>query len=156
MLRKLLFVSLAVATLASCKKDKSDAPAYNLSVKVDGTKADFNTAVVAQKTGDASTGFTVAISGIGGTASSPYPSFSLLLDDDASITTKTYTAAADDITGIYQAASGQATFASDNDFTIVITSITATDVKGTFSGKVEDGSGGIKAITEGTFTARFQ
>jgi hypothetical protein len=156
MLRKLLFVSLAVATLASCKKDKNDAPAYNLSAKVDGTKSDFNTAVVAQKTGDASTGFTVVITALGGSASSPYPAFSLFLDDDAAITAKTYTAAADDITGVYIAGSGQANFESDNDFTIVISSVTATDVKGTFSGKVEDGSGGIKTITEGTFAAKFQ
>lgn len=156
MLRKFLFLSLALATLASCKKDKNDAPAYNLSAKVDGTKADFNTAVVAQKTGDASTGFTVVVTAVGGSASSPYPAFSLFLEDDAAITAKTYTAAADDITGIYIAGSGQATFSSDDDFTIVISSVTDTDVKGTFSGKVEDGSGGIKTIAEGTFSAKFQ
>ena len=155
MLRKILFVSLAVVTLAACKKDKNDAPAYSLSTKIDGTKADFNTAVGAQKTGDASTGFTVAISAIGGTVSSPYPSFSLILDDDAAITAKTYTAAADDIGGIYLAGSGQDAFSSVDDFTIVVSSVTATDIKGTFSGKVTDGTT-IKTITEGTFFAKFQ
>jgi len=155
MLRKLLFVSLAVVTLASCKKDKNDVPASNLSAKLDGTKADFNTAVVAQKTGDVSTGFTVAISAIGGTVSSPYPSFNLLLDDAAEITAKTYTAAADDIGGIYLPGSGQNSFSSADDFTIVVSSVTATDIKGTFSGKVSDGTT-IKTITEGTFSAKFQ
>ena len=49
MLRKILFVSLAVVTLASCKKDKNDTPAYSLSAKVDGVKTDFNTAVSANR-----------------------------------------------------------------------------------------------------------
>src|SRR5436189_4908415 len=109
MLRKLLLVSLAVATLASCKKDKNDAPAYNLSAKVDGAKADFNTAIVAQKSGDVSTGFSVVITAVGGSASSPYPAFNLFLGDDAAITARTYTAAADDVTAMYVAGSGQPT-----------------------------------------------
>ena len=156
MLRKLLLVSLAVATLASCKKDKNDAPAYNLSAKVDGSTAGFNTAIVAQKSGDVSTGFSVVITAVGGSASSPYPAFSLFLGDDAAITARTYTAAADDVTAMYVAGSGQATFTSDTDFTIVVSSVTDTEVKGTFSGKVEDDAGGFKTITEGTFAAKFQ
>ena len=150
MLRKLLFVSIAVATLTSCKKDKNDAPAYNLSAKVDGAKVDFNTAVSASRNGD-----DVIVMGLGGNASSPYPSFNIFLDDDAAITTKAYTAADGDATIIYAAASGQATYSSDVDFTVTVSSITALEVKGTFSGKVDNGSGN-KIISEGTFTAKFQ
>jgi hypothetical protein len=150
MLRKLLFVSLVVATLASCKKDNNDAPAYNLSAKVDGTNVDFNTAVSATRSGD-----DVVVMGLGGNASSPYPSFSIFLGDGAAITAKAYTAVDGDATIMYAVSSGQATYSSDDDFTVTVSSITATEVKGTFSGKVENGSE-IKTITEGTFTAKFQ
>lgn len=148
MLRKLLFVSLAVITLASCKKDKNDTPAYNLSAKVDGTKADFNT-VSASRMGNA-----VLISGSGGSVSSPYPSFNIVLEDDVAITPKAYTAADGEVEIIYAVAAGQ-TFASDDDFTVTVSSISATEVKGTFSGKVTDGTT-IKTIAEGTFAAKFQ
>jgi hypothetical protein len=154
MLRKFLFLSIAVATLASCKKDKNDTPAYNLSAKVDGTKVDFNTTVVAQKDGNAQNGYSVVITGLGGSASSPYPAFSIFLDDAAVISAKTYTAADADVSIIY-AASGQASYTSDTEFTVTISSITDTEVKGSFSGKVDDSSGGIKTITEGTFSAKF-
>lgn len=154
MLRKFLIVSLAVLTLASCKKDKNDTPAFNLSAKVDGVKTDFNTAVVADKDGDATTGYTLIITAVGGTASSPYPAFSIYLDDDAVITAKTYTAANDDVTGVY-VAEGQFTYGSDTDFSLTISSITDTEIKGTFSGKVDNGTA-IKVISEGTFNAKFQ
>ncbi|HKO81257.1 MAG TPA: hypothetical protein VJU78_12715 [Chitinophagaceae bacterium] len=155
MLRKFLFVSLAVITLASCKKDKDEAPAYHVSAKIDGVKKDFNTAVVAQKDGDAQTGFNVLITGVSGT--SIFPMLNLeIYDENAAITTKTYTAASN--FGAYCAYSidSQTGHESDLDFSITVSSVTATDIKGTFSGKVEDGSGGIKTITEGSFSAKFQ
>jgi hypothetical protein len=155
MLKKLLVVSLVTLSLVSCKKDKDDSPAYSLSAKIDGTSQAFNTAVAAQKTGDAQSGFTVIITGLGGSASSPYPAFSVFIDDAAAIVAKTYTAAASEVACIY-AADSQASYTSDNDFSVTITSITDTNVSGTFSGKVDDGSGGIKNITEGAFSAKFQ
>lgn len=154
MLRKLLIVSLAVVTFASCKKDKNDTPALNLSAKIDGVKMDFNTAVVASNDGDATMGYTLVILATGGSSSNPYPAFNITLDDDAVITAKTYTAANDDVAGAY-VADGQFTYASDTDFTLTISSITAAEVKGTFSGKLDNGSS-IKTITEGTFTAKIQ
>ena len=153
MLRKLLFVSLAVATLASCKKDKNDAPAYNLSAKIDGVSTAFNTAVVAQASGDAQTGYVVAIVAAGGSGSTVLPAFSLSIADEAAITAKAYPATNAD--GSYTDVT-QNTYDSENDFTITVSSVTATDIKGTFSGKVKDDNGGIKTITEGTFAAKFQ
>jgi len=155
MLRKFLFVSLAVITLASCEKDKDDAPAYYLSAKVDGTKKDFNTAIVAQKEGDATNGYSVYIVAAGGTATSPLPAFDLTISDDVAITAKTYTATQIQADGSYTPDS-QSSYDSDTDFTITVSSITATEIKGVFSGKVEDASGGFKTITEGTFSAKFQ
>lgn len=149
MLRKLLFVLVTVATLTSCKKDKGEA-AHNLSAKVDGVKVDFNTTVSASRNDD-----DIIVMGFGGNVASPYPSFSIFLDDDAAITAKTYTAADGEATIIYAASSGQATFSNNTDFTVTVSSITSSEVKGTFSGKVENGSG-IKTISEGTFSAKFQ
>ena len=155
MLRKILFVSLAVITLASCKKDKDDAPAYHVSATVDGVKKDFNTAIAAQKDGNAQSGYTIFIVAIGGTASSPLPAFNLGIYDDAAISAKTYTAAQSKADGSYVDAS-QTSYESDNDFSITISSVTATEVKGSFSGKVDDGSGNIVNITEGSFSAKFE
>ncbi|HZI54724.1 MAG TPA: hypothetical protein VFD56_13505 [Chitinophagaceae bacterium] len=155
MLRKFLVVSLAVLTLASCKKDKDDSPAYSLSAKVDGTSQAFNTGVTAQKTGDAQTGYIVAITGLGGTASSPFPSFTVYVYSDAAVVAKAYTAANGEAAGAYIAAD-QSIFTGDSDFTVTISSINDTNVSGTFSGKVEDGSGGLKTISEGAFSAKFQ
>jgi hypothetical protein len=150
MLRKFLVLFLAVATLASCKKDKDDAPAYYYSAKVDGTSTNFNSAVSASRNGD-----DVLVSGLGGTTASPYPSFNIFLDDDAAITAKSYTAAAGEVTIIYAAAAGQATYSSDDDFTVIVSSVSATEVKGTFSGKVDNGTV-TKTITEGSFSVKFQ
>lgn len=154
MLRKFLFVSLAVITLASCKKDKDEAPAYHLSAKVDGVKKDFNTAVVAQKEGDAQFGYSVSITGIGGTTLFPLLNLEIY-DENAVITTKTYTAAGNGGTYIYYAVDSQTEHESDDEFSITVTSITATEVKGTFSGKFEDGATS-KTITEGSFSAKFE
>jgi len=154
MLRKILFVSLAVITLASCKKDKDAAPANHVSAKVDGVQKDFNTAVAAQTDGNAQSGYTVYIVAVGGTTSSPLPAFNLSIADDAVITAKAYTAALSTAGGSYVDAN-QTSYDSDTDFTITISSITATEVKGSFSGKVDDGAGHIADITEGSFSAKF-
>lgn len=149
MLRKLLFVFVTVAALTSCKKDKGDS-GYNLSAKVDGNRVEFNTAVSASRSGD-----DVIITGFGGSVGTPFPAFTIYLDDDAPIAAKTYTAADGDATSIYAASSGQSSYSSDDDFTVTVSSITSSEVKGSFSGKVDNGSG-IKTISEGTFSAKFQ
>jgi hypothetical protein len=155
MLRKLLFVSLAVVTIASCKKSKNDTPAYFLSAKIDGVKIDFSSAVAAEKSGDAQNGYIVYILGIGGNASISLPAFDLTINDDAAIIGKTYTAAQNKADGSYTAVN-QSTYDSDTEFSITITSITETEVKGTFSGKiVEDGSLNVVNVTEGSFSARI-
>jgi len=151
MLRKFLFVSLAVITLASCKKDKDDAPAYYVSAKIDGVKQDFNTAVLAQKIDSK----TVYISAAGGTATAPFPMINLDIDADADITAKIYTASTNYEAYASYNTSSQASYESGEVFSITVTSITATEIKGTFSGEVEDGAT-IKKITEGSFSAKFQ
>ena len=150
MLKNFLVVALVTLTLASCSKDKDDTPAYGLSAKIDGTSQAFNTGVAAQKAGDASTGYTVAIVGTGGNSSSPYPTLALSIDSDDAIVAKTYTATAFEAGAMY-VTDASTILMSDTDFTITVTSISATDIKGTFSGKVD-----TKIVSEGAFSAKFQ
>ncbi len=153
MLRKILFVSIAVITLASCKKDKDDAPAHHVSAKIDGEKKDFNATVVATKQSLAGYHF-VVVSGLAGSASSPYPAFSLSITDNAAITAKTYTATNFEAGGSYDK-TDQEGYESDTDFSVTISSITDTEIKGSFVGKVDDGAT-VKTVTEGSFSAKFQ
>ena len=150
MLKNFLVIALAILTLASCSKDKNDTPAYSLSAKIDGTSQAFNTAVTAQKAGDASTGYSVLIVGIAGSTSSPYPALTLSIDSDDPIVAKTYTATAFEAGSMY-VTDASTMLTSDTDFTITVTSITDTEVHGTFSGKIE-----TKTISEGAFSAKFQ
>ena len=150
MLKNFLVIALAVVTLASCSKDKNDTPAYSLSAKFDGTAQAFNTGVGAQKAGDASTGYTVVIAGTAGNSSSPYPTLALSIDSDAPIVAKTYTGAAFEAGGIY-VTDASTMLTSDTDFSITVTSVTATDIQGTFSGKID-----TKVVSEGAFKAKFQ
>ena len=150
MLKNFLVIALAILTLASCSKDKNDTPAYNLSAKIDGTAQAFNTGVGAQKSGDAANGYTVVIAGTAGNSSSPFPTFGLTIDSDAPIVAKTYTAAAFEATGIY-ATDNSTILMSDTDFTITVTSVNDTDIRGTFSGKID-----TKVVSEGAFSAKFQ
>jgi len=62
----------------------------------------------------------------------------------------TYTATAFEAGGIY-ATDASTLLTSDTDFTITVTSITDTDVRGTFSGKID-----AKVVSEGAFSAKFQ
>jgi hypothetical protein len=150
MLKNLLVIALAVLTLASCSKDKNDTPAYSLSAKIDGAAQAFNTGVSAQKAGDATTGYSVAIAGVAGTASSPYPAFALSIESDSPIVAKTYTATALEAGAMY-ITDATTMLMSNTDFTITVTSVTDTDIRGTFSGKIE-----AKVVSEGAFSAKFQ
>jgi|SRR6185503_10965168 len=150
MLKNFLVIALAILTLASCSKDKNDTPAYNLSAKIDGTAQAFNTGVSAEKAGDATNGYTVAIAGVAGNSSNPYPALALNIDSDDPIVAKTYTATAFEASSIY-VTDATTMFISDTDFTITVTSISDTEIKGTFSGKVD-----AKVVSEGAFSAKFQ
>jgi len=150
MLKNFLVIALVTVTLASCSKDKNDTPAYSLSAKIDGTAQAFNTGVSAQKTGDATTGYQVAIAGVGGNSSNPFPALGLNIESDSPIVAKTYTATALEAAAVY-ATDATTIFIGDTDFTITVTSVTATDIRGTFSGKLD-----AKVVSEGAFSAKFQ
>ncbi|MBC7947540.1 MAG: hypothetical protein H7Y42_06650 [Chitinophagaceae bacterium] len=82
----------------------------------------------------------------------------LEINDDAAITTKTYQTIDSQnmwkVNALYWQDGSHIHDSGVNDFTITITSISDTEVKGTFSGIVDD-AGVIKTITEGKFTAKM-
>jgi len=152
MFKKLLILSLTVIALASCKKDKDDTSStVHLSAKIDGVSTNFNTTVSAVKYDN---GNNITIIGVGGSASQLYPAFVIDITSDQPITAKTYSASPNYDVDIQYAISSSELFESDNDFTVNVTSISATEIKGTFSGKITDGSA-VKNITEGSFYAKF-
>lgn len=152
MIKYLLFVSLAIITLASCKKEENNSPAYHLSAKIDGVKKDFSRITVAQKFGNSQSGYMIRITGFGGTDS--LPTLNLFLDDAEPITAKTYPIEANErVSGMY-VSTPQTFFDSDTDFSIIITSITNTEIQGTFKGTMKDGITTLN-LTEGSFLAKF-
>ncbi len=159
MCKNLLVIALVSVTLASCSKDKDQdnsvtPPVYSLSTKIDGVSQAFNTDLTAAKTGDATNGYTVLVIGTAGSNSNPFPNFTLSVHSDVPIVTTTYFASNNEASGVYRAAD-QTTYVGASEFMIKISTITATDVSGTFSGKVDNGSGVLKTISEGTFSAKF-
>ena len=155
MLRKLLIASLAVFTLASCKKDKNESGNFHMDAKFNGTKVDFSQSLAASVFFDSQDGHTLDVLGFGGVGNNVLPGFSFTINSDTPITTKTYTAAVDGFVAEYDDANAES-YSSDGDFTITITSLTATEIRGTFSGKlIKSGVGDDLTVTEGTFYSQL-
>lgn len=152
MIRQLAFVCVAALVLVSCKKDKNDnGHSFVVKAKVDGVVQDFNLSAVAQK---AAEGKHLTLVAYGGYGALPFPTLSIYIENNAVISPASYMAS--DL----KVAAGYATgpddvYSSEEDFAITITSISATEVKGTFSGKVH-GLSGTLDITEGVFKAKFE
>lgn len=153
MLRKFLFVSMIAFAFVSCKKDDNESAAQHLTAKFNGTKVDFSTSLAAEKYYDPSNGYTISVLGIGGTASNLLPSFDFIVQSDSEITTKTYSEASDILLASYSD-TNNGDYNEGDQFTITITSISATEVRGTFSGKmIKQGSLEVVNVTEGSFRA---
>ena len=162
MLRKFLVVIVTMLTIVSCSKDKNDDDnnsAYYFSAKVDGVKKEFKTSVAAQLDGtSAQTGYSLFVDGNGGTSSNPLPNFYVEVNVDAPIVAKTYQTIQGQSqweAGANHWLDGSTSYDVDGqDFSITITSITSSVVKGTFSGTLkEDITGQVISITEGMFSA---
>jgi hypothetical protein len=152
MLKKLLFVSMIALVFASCKKD-NDKSAAHLTAKFNGTLVDFSASLAAEKYYDPSNGYTISVLGIGGSTSNPLPSFDFIIQSDSEITTKTYSEGTDMVLASYVDTNFD-THDEGDQFDIIITSITETEVRGTFSGKmIKSGSLEVVNVTEGSFRA---
>ena len=161
MLKKLLFVSLTAFVLFSCAKEKnasgspSSSGAYHLTAKFNGTLVDFSTSLAAEKYLDPTNGYTISVLGIGGTTSTPLPSFDFIIHSDSEIKAKTYNEATDVMLVSYSDKNFN-NYDEDGQFTITISSISNTEVRGTFSGKmIASGSLEVINVTDGSFKAKI-
>ena len=162
MLKQLSAASLICIILLSCKKngDDSGSNTMHFSAKINGVQTNFNSTVLAQVTNDPSqSDYNLYIIGIAGNATNLLPTFDLNINSDAAITTKTYVTKQDqsiwEASGTYVLDGSSSYYNNNTDFTVTITSLTATQVKGTFSGVLTDGPD-VKTITDGSFTAVIQ
>lgn len=155
MLKYLLFLFLAALTFVSCKKEKADTINYFMMAGIDGVKQEFSMNVGAFPIDGSPHG--IVVIGRSGNPGDVAPSFSVSLNVSAPLQAKTYMAGVDTIVGGYwYSYANTLRYQSSNDFSITITSITETEIKGSFSGKVEDAVGDIIDITEGIFFAKIQ
>lgn len=161
MLKTFLITAVTVLTLVSCSKDKKEnTPAEFFSAKVNGVKKEFNFSVAAQLDIDSPQDYNLFINGNGGTSSNPLPNFDIEVHADGPIETKTYQTIQSqskwEAEGNYWLDGSTSYSIEAHDFSITITSITATEVKGTFSGTLEEfTTGEILNITEGMFSAKL-
>jgi hypothetical protein len=155
MLRKVLFVSMTALILFSCKKEKNESAAYHLTAKFNGTQVNFSASLAAEKYLDPSNGYTISVLGMGGSTSNPLPSFDFIIHSDSEITTKTYSESTDAMLVSYTDSNSD-TYDEGDQFVITISSITDTEVRGTFSGKmIKSGSLEVVNVTEGSFKAKI-
>ena len=162
MLRTLLAAAVLILTTVSCSKNNNDGdnnnPTRFFSAKIDGVKKEFNFSVVAQLDIDSPQSYHLFVNGGGGTSSDPLPNFYVEINTDAPIVAKTYQTIQSqfkwEADANYWLDGATIYEVYDHDFLITITSITSTEVSGTFSGTLEEGSTGqVISITEGMFSA---
>jgi len=158
---------LALVLLASCKKSSSSSSSGGgtITATVDGTQMTFNNILVAK---DTSYMGAYALSFAGASSlTANTPELSLTVDGTSPITTGTYTLNATspttDLPGLAYAVGSSLVYGSDisgtNSTTVVITSLSKTNVQGTFSGMLtlQLGTGATtKTVTNGKFNVNFK
>jgi hypothetical protein len=159
---------LALLILTSCKKssNSSTTPAGGtITATVDGTPMTFNNVLVAKDTAYLGA-YLITFSGVTSlTASSP--ELSLTIDGSSAITTGTYsltsTVNTTNLPAITFSQGSSLVYSSDisgvDPTTIVITTLSNTNIQGTFSGTLllAVGAGAAtKAITDGKFNVNFK
>lgn len=125
-----------------------------MTAGIDGVKQEFSMYVGGFPIDGSSYG--IVVIGKSGKPGDVAPSFSVSLHVSVPLQAKTYMAGVDPIVGGYwYSHANTPRYQSSNDFSITITSITETEIKGSFSGKVEDAIGDIIDITDGAFFAKI-
>jgi hypothetical protein len=149
----LLTLAVGIITLNSCSKDKDNAViSTTITASIDGTATTFNNAFALTGT-VGGTKFT----NVQGTSSSKAV---LSITMNGTITAgKTYTSTAtaiSDRASLLYAPNDTDDYLNDDSnsakiVTVTVTSISSTNIQGTFKGNVTAGSGKVKAITDGKF-----
>jgi hypothetical protein len=158
---------LALVLLASCKKSSSSSTPTGgtITATVDGTPMTFNNVLIAKDTSYLGA-YLITMSGISALTASA-PELSLTVDGPSAVTTGTYnlpiTGTTTDVPALSFSQGTTLVYSSDVSGTysssVVITSLTKTNVQGTFTGTLtlSLGSGATtKAITDGKFNVNFK
>lgn len=157
MIKNILLCLTFVLVLASCKKkdeDKNVAP-YYFTAKFDEIKKDLTPHVAAKIETDATGRYYIKIYATGETS---HPHFQITVSSLEPISTRTYqsswvyTSSNDHAGANYWPKEGSS-YLSDKVFSVTFTSITPTEIKGNFSGKITQTYTDIN-VTEGTFFAK--
>jgi hypothetical protein len=159
---------VALVLLASCKKSNHSATPTGgtITATVDGTPMTFNNILIAKDTAYLGA-YLITFSGASSLSSASAPELSLTVDGASPITTGTYSIGPSGYTADLPAMSySQGTslvYSTDvsgaDSSSIVITTLTKTNVQGTFSGTLtlSVGSGAAtKVITDGKFDVNFK
>ncbi len=160
MKRVLVFVSCILLFCTSCKKDSNVAPPNTISATIDGVDESFDTNTFAGIGNGASTlSSNLLIYGSNGSATNA-DLIKITLNLNQTIVKGSYTSGSDAVGfvsilyqhGPYSIVNpyDYTTDPAGNQTTVVITSITDTNIQGTFSGKLVSGSA-IKTVTNGKF-----
>ena len=161
-LMKKLFFVLAISTLtfSACKKGNDDGgTGNNLSASINGTTMTFNNSLVASNTsaGGAYGMQIVGFSGTPGTSDALY----LVVYSSSAITPGTYVDGQSATISYNTQPAGTVysnALSATNPISITITSISSTNVSGTFKGDIFAGasiSGAKKVLTNGQFNVKF-
>ena len=157
MIKNILLCLTFVMVLASCKKKDEDnnvAP-YYFTANFNGVKEDLKPSVAFEQGTDASGRYYMKIYATGATS---HPHFQITVSSFEPISTRTYqsswvyTSSNDHAGANYWPKEGSS-YLSDKVFSVTFTSITPTEIKGNFSGKITQTYTDIN-VTEGTFFAK--
>jgi hypothetical protein len=159
MKKNLIFVSCILLVFISCKKDQGIAPVNTISASIDGVDESFNTNPFAQLGEGITLNSSLSIFGTNGSTKGA-DVLSITMITGQAIVKGSYTSGNNSVglvsiqysDGPFSAANfnSYATDPNGNATTVVITSLTSTNVQGTFSGRLVYGSAS-KTVTNGKF-----
>ena len=157
-----LLASLVTLNTISCKKDATDIPIGTIKVKIGGTDNTFSVQAKATKL-SVTSGFGIQIQGNYRTGSTTNLTFSIVKPDPISTGNYTENLMGNPLITLTHCTEvlvpcliqAKTYGSSSNPVNIIITEITGSSVKGTFSGELQVSSGGTELLTNGAFYVSF-
>jgi hypothetical protein len=138
---------------ASCKKDKSTSgtEGYYFKANLTDVPTEFNTLVLATQSKEVTSPYLLFVTGKSLPVYMDGPYFTLILNDDTPLVTKTYVTGADPVEVRYS--SQMMIYEAEGGFKITISQLTSKEIRGSFSGKLKTTGGHIIDVSEGVFFA---
>jgi hypothetical protein len=167
-MKALLFTAFLFLFITSCKKNSSVAPVNTLSATINGVSESFNINLLAQNSIGSTLHSDLSVFGSNGKSVDSSDALSITVDNNSAITVGTYTNTSNSNEGFVRITyyKSPASFIDPNTYTsdvngtylttIKITSISSTNVQGTFSAQLVyfDGKT-INQVTNGKFNVNL-